>query len=225
MHPHARDLLRGRESRVAPALAAIRRLEHPIAMRDVAPDRMLPRTDVNDVGVRRGHVNGADRAAEVSVARGRPAIAAIGRLEHAAPCRTHPVFEGALRGTRHRDAPPAAKNSNVAPPKSVPRDGVFGDGAGIRYFLCAESTCCQRGQESDVRELRRHAGEVTTVRAERQLSLDDGGVLQIALASRASKGRCECARTAKLFAVRAHSIRASKTIKLADESRFPDGAT
>src|SRR2546422_9056831 len=72
MHPHARDLLRFRESEGGPLLTAIRGLEYSVAVGNVAADRVLARPYVHDVGVRLAHADRTDRAAEVLVGHRQP---------------------------------------------------------------------------------------------------------------------------------------------------------
>ena len=78
---------------MCPGLAAVRRFVHAVAMAGSDPsDRLLPSTDVDDVGVRRRHGNGADRAdVEVVVGEILPGQTGVLRLPQATAGGTHVV--------------------------------------------------------------------------------------------------------------------------------------
>ncbi len=113
IHHHARDVLRLAQADVQPALAGVGRPVDAVARRHVAAHLRLPGPDIDHVGVRRRHGDGADRAGrEVAVRERFPAGAGVVRLPHAAA--------GAAEIERRRPAPHAGDRAH--PPAAVGTD-------------------------------------------------------------------------------------------------------
>ncbi len=122
------DLTRGAESEEAPRLAAVGRLPHPVAVRDVAANRILAAAHIHDV--RRGRRDGdrADGAAEILVAHRRPRLSGVDRLEHAAAGGAEPELIGSRRISRHGHRSAAAIRTDLAPAQRAEGERVEGRG-------------------------------------------------------------------------------------------------
>ena len=91
-----------------------------VARHDVAADARLPHADEDDVGIRLGDGDRADRGAlDLAVGHRHPVLAAVGRLPEAA---AHGAEVGLARPSlhaAHRDRAAAAIRADAAPPKGV----------------------------------------------------------------------------------------------------------
>ena len=102
---------------VPPGLAAVGGPVDSVTVRDVIADARLAGPHVDDVRVRLGDRDGADRArAEVPVRHVLPVDARVRRLPHAARHRAEVERGGLRRMPRHRDHPPAPERPDAAPP-------------------------------------------------------------------------------------------------------------
>src|SRR3989449_2892948 len=160
MYAHARDLLRLGESDEGPGLTAVRGLEHAVAVRDVAADRVLAGADVHDVGVRLAHPERPDGAAEVLVCHRQPGVAAIRRLEDAAARGPHPEFVGTGGRAGHGDRAPAPEDPDLPPLEAGEPGRVIGGGLG---GCAARRATEQETQERDA-ERQRTRGHGTCLR-------------------------------------------------------------
>src|SRR5947209_19257263 len=115
MHDDVADLPRLLEAHVRPALPAVRRLPHTVAMRDIAAERILAAAYVHDIGCRRRDRNGADRPTEIPVGNRRPRFAGVHGFEHAATRGPHPKLVRPRRVAGDGDRPSAAIGAELAP--------------------------------------------------------------------------------------------------------------
>src|SRR5690606_36812763 len=104
------------EPEVLPGAAAVGRLVDAVALHDVPAQLDLAHADVDDVGVRLAHGDGADRrAADLAVGDRAPGQPAVGRLPQPAAGRAEVVLvrpgDAACRGDRAT----AAVGADVAP--------------------------------------------------------------------------------------------------------------
>ena len=121
--PHLADLPGVGEAEVAPAASAIGRAIDPVAMGDVAPDRRLAHTRVDDIGIGRRDREGPDRRAlEVAVAHVAPVQPAVVGLPDPAAGRPHVEGLPVARIAGHGDHPAAAERAELAPLETVKRD-------------------------------------------------------------------------------------------------------
>ena len=96
------------ETDKGPRRAGIDGLIDAEARNHVAPDPVRARTDIDDVGIRVGHIHGADGpGGKVPVRDRHPVAAIVGCLPHAAADGSHVEGGGLARPTRHRGDPPA----------------------------------------------------------------------------------------------------------------------
>src|ERR1039458_9402980 len=95
--PDPRNVLRIFQSDMLPCLAAIGRLVNSIAIRDIAAQAGLARTDIDHVWIRFRHGNRADRRDHALVGNRLPAYAAIGGAPHASGNAAEVVGEGTAR--------------------------------------------------------------------------------------------------------------------------------
>ena len=105
------------EADVRPGLAGVGRLVDAVARHDVAADARLAHADVDDVGVRFGDGDRADRRArDLAVGDRRPVRAAVGRLPEAAAGRRRSTPPSAGPCTPDdRDRAAAAIGADAAP--------------------------------------------------------------------------------------------------------------
>src|SRR5438067_4858968 len=83
IHANARDLPRIRKPEGDPRLSAVVGSPDPVAVRDVAANRILTTAHVYDVWIGFADADSADRPTEVFVRDGGPGNSAIGRLKDA----------------------------------------------------------------------------------------------------------------------------------------------
>ena len=111
-----RDDLRVGEADVRPGLAGVGRLVGPAALDDVAAKLGFAGADVDDVRVRLGDGDGADRrVVDLAVRHRLPGDAAVGRLPQAAAGRAHVGLVRPRRAAGDRNRPAAARRTEAAP--------------------------------------------------------------------------------------------------------------
>ncbi len=109
------DHLAVAQSEVRPGLAGVGRLVHPVARRQVGPDDARPAADVDDVRVRRGDGDRADRARRLLVEERHPRGAVIGGAPDAAIVEAD-VEDVRLAGdTGQRASAPGPRRADLAP--------------------------------------------------------------------------------------------------------------
>ena len=121
------------QAQVSPGAARVGGFVHPITVRHVAPDRILPSSRVHHVGIRLADRDRADRAPEIPIRDGRPVGAAVGGLEHAPAGRAHVVLVGARRRARRSHRSPTPEGTDAAPGQCAQGrrvDGLGGEGSG-----------------------------------------------------------------------------------------------
>src|SRR5688500_3764832 len=106
------------ESFQRPRAAAIRRLPHPIPMRDVAANRIFTAADVHDVRIGGSDADRADGASEIAVRYREPRLPTVSRLEDAAAGRSMVVLVRSRDASRDSDGPTAAVRTELSPAKS-----------------------------------------------------------------------------------------------------------
>ena len=117
MHADAADVPRVAEPQVTPGLAAVGRPVDAVAVRQVAPDGGLARTDVQHIRVGVGYREGAHRGGvEEAVGHVLPVRARVVGLPHAADARPEVEDVPFLRVPHHRDRPSATVRSDASPP-------------------------------------------------------------------------------------------------------------
>ncbi len=110
---------------VRPRLAAVGRLVDAVAVGDVDPDGRLPRSRVDDAGIRLGHRQRTDgRRSEVAVGDVLPVRAAVRRLPHPTGHGTEVEHRRLGWMAGDRDHPPAARGTDAAPPEGLEQGWV-----------------------------------------------------------------------------------------------------
>ena len=103
VNAYTRDLSRVGEADGAPRFAAVAGAPDTIAMRNITANRILARTDVNNVRIRLADADRANGTAEVFVGNACPGDSAVGRFENTAASRSEIVFVGTLARPCDRD--------------------------------------------------------------------------------------------------------------------------
>ena len=104
------------EADVRPRLAGVGRLVGAAALNDVAADVRLAGADVDDVGIRGGDGDRADRrVVDQAVGHRLPGRAAVGRLPQAAAGRAHVVLVRPRRAAGDGNGAAAARGAETAP--------------------------------------------------------------------------------------------------------------
>ena len=119
-----RNLLRVAQPQVPPRLAAVGGLVDAVAGGEVGPLQALAAAHVDDVGIRRGDRDGADRAGRLAVEDGRPGPAVIVGPPHASVHRSDVEEAGLSRHSGGGLGAPAAVGADRAPAQ-LP-EGVLG---------------------------------------------------------------------------------------------------
>ena len=126
MHPHPADVPGVGQAHVGPGLPAVGGPIHPIAVGHVAADARLAHAGVNDVGVGRGHGDGAHRGGiEVAVGNILPVGAAVVGLPHPAGAGAEIEDHGIYRVAGHCHHPSATGRADAAPPHGA--EQLLGD--------------------------------------------------------------------------------------------------
>ena len=116
MDADAGDRLRLAEADVRPRLAGVGRLIQAVAGQDVAADARLAHPEEDDVGVRFGHGDRADRRAlDLTVGDGCPRLAAVDRLPQPAADRARVRDLRLPLDPTHRQRASGARRSEAAP--------------------------------------------------------------------------------------------------------------
>jgi hypothetical protein len=119
------------EADVRPGLARVGRLVDAVAGHDVAANARFAHADVNDVGIRFGDSDGADRRAlQLSVGDRRPVGAAVDRFPQTAADRAEVRFARPSFDAGHGDRSAAAIRADAAPPECIGNRGVDSAGGG-----------------------------------------------------------------------------------------------
>src|SRR6185436_4289378 len=110
------DLLRVRETDVAPGAPAVRGLVGAVALRDVGAHVRLARADVEDARVGRGEGDGSDGPDGLAVEDRPPGAAGVGRLPDPAVDAAEVEVLALARHPRHREHAAAAERADEPPP-------------------------------------------------------------------------------------------------------------
>ena len=110
-----RNLLAVAKTEVRPGLARVGRFVDAVAGRQIRPLQPFPAADVNDVRIRRGHRQRADRSRRLIVEDRVPGDAVVGRLPHAAVGGGDVEDVGLLRDAGRGLHAPAAERPDGAP--------------------------------------------------------------------------------------------------------------
>ena len=119
-----------REAEVRPGLAGVGGLVHAVAHGEVGPDDSRAGADVDDVGVRRRHRDGANRAGGLVVEERRPGGAVVGGAPDAAVVEADVEHVGLARRTGERPRASGPRGSDRAPMHLGGDVGRLGGGAG-----------------------------------------------------------------------------------------------
>ena len=122
-----------REPDVLPGLARVAAAVDAVAGQDVAADARLAGADEDEVGVRFGHRDRADRRRrDLEVGDGVPVVAAVGGLPEAATGGAEVGFVRAALHAGDRDGAAAPVGAEVAPGVAGEEGGVENDLLGVR---------------------------------------------------------------------------------------------
>src|SRR5690242_5629701 len=133
VHPYTRDLPGLSQPDRRPCLAGVSRFENSVAVRNVAANRILAGTHVNNVRIRFADPNRSDGTAEVFVGNGRPGDTGVGCLEHTAAGRAEVVLVRALRRASNGDRAAAAERADLPPLERGGGGGVVGEERALRH--------------------------------------------------------------------------------------------
>ena len=123
--PDLGDDLRLGEADVRPRLAAVGGLVGTAALNDVAADVRFTRADVDDVGVRGGDGDGADRrVVDQGIGHRLPRHAGIGGLPQSTARGAHVVLVRARGAAGHGDRSSATRRAQTPPAQRAERPGV-----------------------------------------------------------------------------------------------------
>src|SRR6202171_1874642 len=109
---------------VLPRLATVESLINPVAMRNVATDASLSRTDIDDVRLRGRHSQAANAPDSFLIKERAPSHCAVGRLPHSAAGRAKVIGVRVPRDSRRRQGSPATEWTNRTVFQSL-EDRVF----------------------------------------------------------------------------------------------------
>jgi len=124
----ARDHLAVAQPEMLPRAAGVGGLVHPVADGEVGPDDAGARSDVDDVGVRRGDGDGADRAGRLVVEQGHPIGAVVGGSPDAAVVETGIEGVGLGGDAGQRTGTSGTSRTDVAPAHLSEREFLSGSG-------------------------------------------------------------------------------------------------
>ena len=143
---HASDLARGFEADVGPGLAGVGGFVHADAVGVLAADIGLAGADVDDIGIRRRHRDGADRAdGNALVGDGEPGAAGVLGLPHAAADGAEIEGVGLVGVAGDAIRASAAHGADVAPAQTGQQAaGILAPGA----HLLGEDGETQQGRET-----------------------------------------------------------------------------
>ncbi len=154
MYADTRDVAGLREAGLRPRLARVDRSPHAVPIGDVAAHGLFPAADIDDVGVRRRHFDGADRAAKISVRDIGPGLPAVCCAPYAATCRAEVIQVRLAAHAGHGGRSAAPEGTDASPVEAAQQGRVQGRCGGRRRGrgLLALRLEIHGGQDQDKEE-------------------------------------------------------------------------